>query len=109
MIFVYAKIQLCGLFHFPVQNPVSYAFHGGTVIEGLHGLNRAFEFSHQFVIKGTHAIGQFHAERLDARIFACVCHVFHTEVEKISPHLILVHLQFFRHVECQAAYRRVVC
>ncbi len=57
------------LFEFSTENPFAQALYSGLVIRYLHRFEGPFQLIHQFWIETAHAIGELHAERLDAFCF----------------------------------------
>ena len=91
----------------PAENPFAQALYSGLVIVYLHRFEGTLQLVHQFRIKTAHSIGEFHAERLDARKFLDTDHVLETEVKEVGPQVVLVHLKSFDDVQRQPPDRRI--
>ena len=73
----------------PAENPFAQTLYGGLVIVYLHRFDGTLQFVHQFRIEGTHAIGEFHAERLDAGELLDTDRMLETEVKEVCPQIVL--------------------
>ena len=71
------------------EEPFAQTLYGGLVIFYLHRFEGALQFVHQFWIEGTHAIGELHAERLDAGELFDADRMFETEVKEVCPQIVL--------------------
>ena len=73
----------------PAEDPFAQTLYGGLVIVYLHRFESALQLVHQFWVKGTHAIGKLHTERLDAGELFDADRMFETEVKEVCPQIVL--------------------